>query len=1020
MELRGWSKAELAEAAAGLGLKPGDTAGIALALAKEARPGKADVAPEEKPSDYTPEKSAELEAKGDEILLKAILEAEAMPESAFNLGRVKTASGETAWRIPENGSTIIFSEIADFLAKGIKAGWSKAEAMSQAVAKWGKGIADAAAEIWNDVLEAFGADVQARFQRDFDRDQAARNILAEAAGEDGISQYGMADRLEGEGIDSATAALMRRRMGVSERQAANLTRLHIREKQLERDGKLDSDEMIEEIQASLAGGLSSKFLDAVGKEWDNSLSPIYKQLGDVWPGLERGFKAMLYRKYSLNRDGFGALKPLIEGLRKLDADDSREWKLVAEIPELRNDFLARHPELAEPYKAWRAVAREFLQKAREAGMNIGEAAVVNGESEYFPTWMEDYKGFLDSIDRLEDSGPISKAIIESGAIYPHQKMDAVMRAINGGFGHGPRASFIKGRKITDRSVEGMKHIIDFYGRPEIALEKYVERMAHEITTQEYLGADYLSKTRKRQAGLRSGSGEDVSLPEDLLTAVHPASRIGQEILDAKEAGKLGRENELKVRELLNVYANTEPFTAKARIASAFNMVFALREIASNVTQLATIPVHFAENGLLQGLDGINPFSKYNVKLSDLGLAELFTIHAKDQGQWAKRLQSISATLGGLKPLDAVEAAMRLTSNHSKLSRLAQAEDKTAIREIVEPYSRYLSKPPDEVIQDLANANRTEDVNLLLFSDLAHIRPVDVASFAPRWHKSGSFLNRTMLYGMRTWSAFNLDRIKRDTLGEIAKGNAKEGLLNFAKIVPAMVLGGAATSQVASWLSGMPTNFSDQMLDSMFRMFFWSSYLNEKSQREGLTGVMDSLLNPTTPLVEGAWKLASMLYSAKDAGKRGDSVWRHLADQNFIGELPVPNTRTIARLLSPGWIESSKIESQRDRRLKEMVITGRSDELRKEYYFMSGLGEKKRKELGHEKRFKELGRYNKLHDAALKMISEHSRRKEYTMAENVGLWLDLQAGSSPALWRQAEAEAKASMRMMKNDGYFKED
>lgn len=862
------------------------------------------------------------------------------------------------------GSTIIFSEIADMAVKAIKAGADFAKFASDAAARWGEDFSKVFGEVWRDVANGFAELVGADINR------SAPDIEGAVQRQGGFENDAIAMDNALRGLPQEFRNEVMRRSGVSDFQAELLQRVTNRDIEDRRNGNL-SDESI------LARRRDVHKLTGRKTAWEDKVSPVWKTLADIYPEVGFGVKAMEFRHLSGVNDSMLRLKPVFDTLRKFNHDMSILWNSDVGNVQRREALFNQHPELRQVWKIWETERDMIYEMAVNAGIKLGKI------EEYFPREVKDYDAYLSEIG-AEATGPFSRAWDQRSAVSREERIDVTAQVL----GRAPKKlrkpGFTKGRKVE--SIDDVAHL---YLRPHDVLVNYIDRMWKEIAIQEYLGTDYLTKSKSGMPGTPNQYDRN--------------SRVGAAIHDGIENGSIDRIGEQKINQLISELVGSRPQGEAARFLMGGNMILGLSSPLGNIKQLGQLPISIFDNGLIPFMQALDPRGQ-KVAYEQLSANSIWEIHAKDSAM--KRANEFVLNYAGLKFFDSKEGGIRATSTLNRWKRMSD----TALAEEFEPYARYLkdAAPVESVIKSIREGNTSDpNLNYLLFMDLSGVRPTGLSSMPPAWHR-GSTFNRAFVYGLRTFAVHQLDLMKRRIWDNFRSGNYAEAAKQTIGMAVPLMAFGAELGLIVKLLSGQAASYSDELLDTIIGQ---SVYLSRHTIRELGKGNFLAAVD-STPLFDFGFQ----------SFKTANDMWKaHQDHQDALAVLAdsrVPNMLPFGLKNIWGWIENEANTEKRMNAIIDNGLSGEASSIISQYARLGDLGKDRRKQTGVDELHEQQANFNKAWLNARKIVEQHVKKREHLQAAEVVQWMNNQAKGGPETWAAAAKEISAEVRELTKQGFFK--
>lgn len=461
--------------------------------------------------------------------------------------------------------------------------------------------------------------------------------------------------------------------------------------------------------------------------------------------------------------------------------------------------------------ATREILEELKKELQTVGYNIGD--VLN----YFPRKVKDYKTLLERTGR-EYREPIERELDKRVKDLGYREVDElpideIEDAITVAF-----RSRAKEINPTNRSLaltrerqylELTEDIIDLYKAPEEALRDHIESSVRQISKRKFFGK---AATNKGVKGI------------DLENSV--TKLISQEV----KSGNMSTKDFSKMKELLEARFGMGEQSGAGWHNVSKNLVYqmTIANPMSALTQVADIGMSVFANGMLPTIQSL--FGKRSITLSDLGLENLISTEFGSVGTLARFLDR-TFKLSGFKAIDKLGKETIVNASYKKFTKMAQSEK--GVQQLRKRFGTMLDTEFKNTIDDLRAGNITDNVKMMMFSELTNFQPVSLSEMPLKYLQNP---NGRIFYALKSFTIKQLDVMRREIVQEFAKGNnlqAGKKLLGYMTIIP---LSGASVQEVKDFISRgneiTIDDIPDQYVSNIIKTLGSSRYMVERHISQG--------------------------------------------------------------------------------------------------------------------------------------------------------------------------------------------
>ena len=526
------------------------------------------------------------------------------------------------------------------------------------------------------------------------------------------------------------------------------------------------------------------------------------------------FNEKMYEsKYGKNVVGY------IKKYRKLDDTKKRELDyLILNKQDERIREFVRQNDMLEEYNQARTLLDNLYVEGNKAGMDMGFL------QEYFPTKVVDPEGLITYLKGTDKWTEIERALAE---IDPNNQMSIEDRAnaINNilrGYNRADPISkqgFQNERLIFHKTPEMMK----FYAPSDEALMRYISGMSSALAIRNAF---------------------------NVKNAFNAEESIGGVVQELIKSGQITYKEEAFIRKMLKArlnYARTAPMVA---LLKNFGYLGTMNNITSAVTQIGDLYANFYKYNFGTAMKAL--FGKREITKEDLHIDSIWEEFA-DSGWTGIAVNKLFSAIG-LNKMDAFGKNTSINGAWIDLKERLKNNDVS----LLEDLSAAFGSRSKQVMEDIKNNNITEDVKLMIWTQLADTQPLG---------KSGvpvGYLNNPhgrIIYQLKTYTINHLSLFYADGIYKINKGLATknkklflQGIGNTAKLALLLTIFNASADALKNLIMGRKIDISDTLLSNMLWNIGVSKYTFYRGQRDGYARALleNYLLPPQISMGDDAY------------------------------------------------------------------------------------------------------------------------------------------------------------------------
>jgi hypothetical protein len=494
-------------------------------------------------------------------------------------------------------------------------------------------------------------------------------------------------------------------------------------------------------------------------------------------------------------------------------------------------------------------AEAYMDKATKESFNVVKGRLKTSYNDlvesgydfppienYFPRFLKDYDGFLDSIGKQEKS-LVSKAIkdyadskkIPISMVDPIKRSEIVNLVVRG---YRPKTTdgvlnFVKPRKIKKINADQLK----FYASPEESLNLYLRKVTNDVERRTFLGKAF----EKDKTG-------DIDLDVS----------IGNLVQEEMAAGRLAEKD---VDEVVSILKSR--FIGGEQAAGATSSFFRDLGFASTIANPISAITQLGDVGMSAALHGFRNtiaslFGTKSVKLIDVGIDNI-SQEMVSPSKTAKLLNK-AFRYTGFKAIDRLGKETTMNAALRKNFKMVKTQKgEAAFRK---KWEKFYGDETDAIIADLKSGNVTEAVKFHAFNELADVQPIAVSEMPQGWADNPNV--GRLLYMLKSFTLKQFDIVRRNVVQEYKKGNRIGAIKNAALIAGYLSAANVSTQTVKDILLGRdvyPEDIPSNSLWALLGVFGMNKYMTDKYLARGdVIGAAQNIVTPAAPLVEAAFSL----------------------------------------------------------------------------------------------------------------------------------------------------------------------
>ncbi len=521
---------------------------------------------------------------------------------------------------------------------------------------------------------------------------------------------------------------------------------------------------------------------------DDFIQPISTRIKNI---SEPVFGRLMQYEYKIRSDAHKMLmeaKPVFKAVKKLDpelrAAAHKYWQ-QNNIPMLKQ-VLQKHPDAVQALDSMQSTLGKLHKQQREhAFEDLGFI------EDYLPRYVADYKSLAGKMGKdvpasIEKS--ISMAQERTGRpLSEAEKMDIYNTHIRGFPQQEVPHGLSRKRQVWAIPDDWLNHYMDM----ESAYTRYVHKAVQNIEKGKLFGKTLKIDKNTDTIDLEGTIGHFLR-NEDL-----PAGAL-------EEMQKL-----LQARFI----AGEKPTKEFIQVAKNLGYTATLGNPVSAVTQIQDLFSTMYKQGVFNTVKAIA--GKKNVKAADLGITDVAEELATSGLKTARALEKI-LKWSGFKAVDTFGKTVNLNAAFNKLS--SKIKSPKGIQELEGKYGKMFEEEFPLVLEDLKDGIISDRVKTILFTELAELQPISKLELPVAYLESPK---GRIFYMLKTFTLKQINLIRNDMVGQIAKGNVYEGTKNLVRYSTMLAAGGVTADSIKNLMQGKEMTHED--IPDMAAMNFWKTF-----------------------------------------------------------------------------------------------------------------------------------------------------------------------------------------------------
>lgn len=473
---------------------------------------------------------------------------------------------------------------------------------------------------------------------------------------------------------------------------------------------------------------------AAGELAGDIFSPISSRLGRIDPKLKAAVRKYTFQHGLTAQRDRAAILPFLDGVAKMDVGDYRMLDFALKNrDQVKVDELLKKYGLEKEFQAVRDVLDAIHTEATDVGMDLGYI------QDYFPRMVRltSATDYMNAIRDRADWSDISEALKQAdplGAYTDEERAVFVNNYLRGY--ESNRTNLSKPSFTKDRVIDYVNPAYNkFYHPSPEALLHYISAMRLGIEQRKLFG--------------KGDTAEE---------------SIGKYVLSMIDQGVITHEEEAEVKKILGALINQRGPGAFVSWLKNGSYIYLMGSPISAITQIGDLAFSLAKNGYYRtGVSLAKSLvNKPLLTKEDLGIDNIaHEFESKSRSSNAVRLVFKAV---GLSWMDNIGKQVFVESAYKRLRKEAKA-NKPKFQKMMQ---EIFGEEAKAARNDLLEGNLTDNVKMLLYSELSTFQPVSLAEMPVGYLRGG---NLRAFYMLKTYTIKQIDAYRTQVFDKIASAIA---------------------------------------------------------------------------------------------------------------------------------------------------------------------------------------------------------------------------------------------------------
>lgn len=566
----------------------------------------------------------------------------------------------------------------------------------------------------------------------------------------------------------------------------------------------------------------SKTLSDLKDVAEEVLTPISSRLERIDPSLKSSMRKFEYSAIQAKQADQEAVTPFLQATKKIKKAEyaKLDMALKSGDAETRYEILKKYG-IEKEYENLRKTLDEVHKRAEDVGLEIGYI------EDYIPRVVKDRKGLMAHFRGSDNWSDIQIAINkkenEIGRLMSEDEKADFINTLIRGYGKD-QIRLSKTRNMKERRIRTIDEDINkFYADSRSAIVSYLDNVNELIEARKFFG--------KKVKGMTPDMKMD--------------NIIGAYVLNLMAEGKINSSNEQELTDILRARFNQRGTHGVIGTLKNLAYIDTMGSVTSAVTQIGDLAFSLYRGGffktsrsLIKALAGKSEISKAEIGIEKI--AQEF----EDSTKSAKAVSAVFKLVG----LDYMDKLGKETLINTAFQSL-QAEAKKPSPGFKQKMVDIFGDEAAQTTSDLKKGVASDNVKMLIFSELADVQPIALSEMPELYLKSG---NGRVFYMLKTYSIKQIDVFRREVFDRW-KDNPAEALYNLVRLSAALTVMNASADYIKDLIMGRPNEPEDYVIDNLIKLLGFSRYTIYKAKSEGVTQAAYSLALPPFRFIDSSVK-----------------------------------------------------------------------------------------------------------------------------------------------------------------------
>ena len=578
------------------------------------------------------------------------------------------------------------------------------------------------------------------------------------------------------------------------------------------EGGEENIDLSEHLLAQKKGSIKETLL----KGADKMIGIISTRLKNIHPEIKDAVRRYVYEtnKHTAidNESAYG----FVSKFSKLDDATKIELsKALLNSQKEIADTIAKQQGMLDETNQAREIFEATRNRAIEAGLDVGKI------ENYWARSIKDLEGLLNDLRKTEEYSAIDEVFRkeekEKGTSLSDEEKAVLINQMLRGVPKDrislTSTSHLKERKFKEIPDKYLK----YYMPADQSLLSYIRNMNNAIETARFFGKGKGEKAKS-----------DFNL--EIITEDAIAKSIGDYVNGLKQKGQLKGSDEQSLRDILQAVIRPAKTSELVSLYKNLTYMQLLTQITPAITQIGDLAMSAEEAGYanVAKVLGKAITRKSTVTLEDLHIDANKIIEEFEGGVGViPKLLKKALNVTGFTAIDRIGKETLVNAKLLELIEQAKESDTVLKDKLTRMFGN--EDNAEQVIHDLIQGNKTDDILFLLWNALSDKQPITKLEVPEYYLTSGV---GKIFYSLKTYQLKLLDIYRNDVWQEIRFGDKSKGYQRLITLTTALMLLGAGADEAKDFILGKETSFSDLLINNLLKIGGFSKYTIYQTRREG--------------------------------------------------------------------------------------------------------------------------------------------------------------------------------------------